>query len=117
MESSEARARHWEPEPGNLELGRRHLGLLPWVISDRGTLPRAAVDPPSLDVSKKAGWEPTWEKTKLLGSVSGCAWLNVSGQEVWRRCLTVLPASPSGEWGFRLWMFGGSKHLLAGRGL
>lgn len=68
-------------------------------------------------MSPKAGWEPAWEKTKLLGLVSGYAWLNVSGQEVRGRGLMVLPASPSGKWGFRLWMFGSGKDLLAGRRL
>lgn len=68
-------------------------------------------------MSPKGGWEPAWKKTKSLGSVLGCAWLNVSGQEVRRRGLTVIPASPSGKWSFRLWMFGSGKHLLAGKGL
>lgn len=52
MESSGARARHWEPEPGNFQLGQRHAGLLRQAISDGGMLPRAVVGPPSLDVSE-----------------------------------------------------------------
>lgn len=66
MESSRAQARHQELEPGNLELGQRHLGLLPRVISDRGMLPRAAVDPPSLDVSK-SGLGARLEENQVAG--------------------------------------------------
>lgn len=46
-------------------------------------------------MSPKAGREPAGKKTKMLGSVLGCVWLDASGQEVRRRAPLVLPALPS----------------------
>ena len=90
--------------------------MLARAINDWGTLPRAAVDPPSLDVSK-SGLGARLEENQVAGLGLGCAWLNVSEQEVRRRGLMVPPASPSGRPGFTLWRLGSGNHHLAGKGL
>lgn len=72
------------------------IGFAP--ASDWGMLPRAVVDPPSLNVSK-SGLGARLKETKLLGLVLGCAWLNISGQEVNERDLLVLPVPPCAKWG------------------
>lgn len=63
-------ARHGEPEPGNSQLGQRHMVLLLMVISNWDTFPRAVVESPSLDVSKSrlgACWEANRDAGLSIG--------------------------------------------------